>query len=161
MNEAQHLSEVMIDLFEKSDNDVFAPFTIAVSGLSAAEAARVPSPGFNSVWALVRHISFWEEYALRCLQGKGWPYENEDWAPGSPEDESGWQADVARAVAVNRALAGMVGGLSEADLERPVGQHKIATWRMIQGMINHNSYHICEIISVRHMQGLWLEHEYL
>lgn len=64
----------------------------APRGAVSSARAEVPAPGFNSVWALVNHVSFWQESMLRRLRGvpinraelgaeNGWP------PPGDPADK--------------------------------------------------------------------------
>jgi len=69
VSEAQHLADALRGLFADLEYGLFTAFTVAVDGLTAAQAVKIPAPRFSS----------------------------------------------------------------------------------------HNSYHTCEIISIRHRQGLWLE----
>jgi len=160
MSEAEHLAEALISLFTRTDNGWFAPLTAAVVDLTARQAAWMPAPGFNSVWGLVDHVRYWEEFALLRLRGRpaGPAVLGEDWAPiANPADEAAWQAACRRAVAVNEDLAAYVAGLTGEELAQPYAPGRVRRQQEIQGVIAHNSYHTCEIISVRHMQGLWLE----
>ena len=49
-------------------------------------------------------------------------------------------------------LARYMGGEAQ-----PVSTGRPRRDQIIHGMIAHNSYHACEIITIRHMLGLWLE----
>jgi len=161
MSEGEHLAEALTGLFAKENNGWFTPFMAAVGGLTAQQAAWVPGPGFNSVWGLVDHVWFWQQFMLPVL--KGVPEQQtlrreDDWKPAAdPTDEAAWQAACQRAVAVNAELAAYVGGLSDEELAQPYAPGRARRQQVIQGIIAHYSYHTCEIISVRHMQGLWLE----
>jgi uncharacterized damage-inducible protein DinB len=160
MSESEHLADALIGLFTRTDNGWFTPLTVAVAGLTAEKAARTPAPRFNSVWGLVDHVRYWEEFAL--LRLRGLPADRavlgEDWAPIiDPADEAAWQAACHRAVAMNEVLAAYVAGLTDEELAEPYAPGRAKRQQVIQGVIAHNSYHTCEIISVRHMQGLWLE----
>lgn len=163
MSEAQHLAEALPLFFASDKIGAFASFKMATDGLSAAQAAAVPAEGFNSVWAITNHVWFWQEAALRTLRGepvapellgapdwKGWP------PAGDGGDEAAWQAARERVFAGNAALAAHVAGLDAAGLAQ-----EFENWgpghNIVQIVLVHNSYHTCEVISVRHMQGLWLE----
>lgn len=111
---------------------------------------------------MVNHARFWQEVTLLRLRGlpvdrqalgteNGWP------PPGDPADEQAWQAACERAVAVNKELATAIAGLTDEELAQPYAPEQVSRWQIIQGVIAHNSYHACEIISVRHILGLWLE----
>jgi hypothetical protein len=164
MSEAQHLAEALTRHFSGSVSGAFEPFELVTEGLTAAQAAAVPMPRFNSVWAIVNHVWFWQEVLLRLLRNQPATHEALD-APepsgwgmaGDPADEAAWQADRRRALAGNAALAAAVARLSEAELVETVEAWGSPKYQAIQSIIGHNSYHTCEIISVRHMQGLWLE----
>jgi hypothetical protein len=162
MSEAQHLAEALVALFTHTDNGWFAPYTEVVAGLSAAQAGTVPAPGFNSVWAVTNHIWYWQEIVYLPLRGLpedrkamgdeiGWP------PAGSPDDEADWLAAVERVVQQNRDMADLVARLSDEELAQPMFPGRANGYQAIQGVIAHNSYHICEAISIRHMLGLWLE----
>lgn len=164
MSEAQHLAEFLTRHFAGFTPGAFLPFEAATEGLTAAQAAAIPAPRFNSVWAIVNHIWFWQEDLLRLLHNQptghellgapdesGWPTADE------PDDEAAWQAARKRALESNATLAAAVARLSEAELVETLEPLTSPRYRAIQSIIEHNSYHTCEIISVRHMQGLWLE----
>ncbi|MBN1579429.1 MAG: DinB family protein [Anaerolineae bacterium] len=69
MSEGRHLAETLIAFFAYADHGVLTPFTAAIAGLTAEQAARVPGPGFHSVWAVVNHVRFWHEVTLLQLRG--------------------------------------------------------------------------------------------
>jgi len=162
MGEAQHLAEALEGLFARPEHGWFTPFCVATDGLTAAQAAHIPAERFNSIWAVVNHVRFWQEVVLMRLRGQridrralggksGWP------AAGEADDESGWQAARERALAVNHELAEAVSNLSDDELEQAIAPTSASRHQAIQGLIAHNSYHTNEIISIRHLQGLWLE----
>jgi len=168
--EAEHLSDAVRALFVSNDHGLFTSSATAVAGLTAAQAASVPAARFNSVWAVVNHVRFWQEVTLLRLRGQpvdrtalgadnGWPPARQPAAdPGaSPDDESAWQAAVERCGEANRALAEAAAALSDEMLAAPLAPGRAAPWRLIQAMIAHNAYHTCEVISIRRMLGLWLD----
>ena len=164
MSEAQHLSQALNRYFTNPNVGVFASFATATDGLTAAQAAAVPLPRFNSVWAIVNHVWFWEESLLRLLRGQpadhkalGAPDESGWSSAGDPTDEAGWEAARARALATNAELAADIARLTPEELDGELEAWQTRKHRAIQAIIAHDSYHTCEIICVRHMQGLWLE----
>jgi hypothetical protein len=164
MTEAHHLADALEHLFTDPASGAFVPFAVATDGLTAAQAATAPAPGFNSVWAVVNHVRYWEEVVVRHMRGlpvspdllgapdpSGWP------PAGEPTDETAWQAARARALAVNSELAALVAPLNDQEVGQIFAPWGVPLHRAIQSLIAHNSYHTCEVISIRHMQGLWLE----
>jgi hypothetical protein len=164
MSEAQHLSQALNRYFTNPNVGVFASFASATDRVTAAQAATVPVPRFNSVWGIVNHVWYWEETLLRLLRGQpvthqmlGAPDES-GWVPaGDPADDAGWAAARSRALATNAELATEIAGLTPEQLEEELEAWQTKKHRAIQAIIAHDSYHTCEIICVRHMQGLWLE----
>ena len=160
MAEGQHLADSLVAFFAYTDHYTLTPFTHAVAGLSAAQAAAVPAAGFHSIWALVNHVRFWHEINLRQLralpvdyealgEGNGWP------PPGDPTDETGWQAAVAETVQRNQEVAELVKGLTDEELIEPVVAGYVTRWQIVQSLIAHNAYHTCAIIDARRLLGLW------
>jgi hypothetical protein len=158
-----HLREGLIEAFNSASPSAFAPFGAATDGISAAQAAAVPGERLNSIWAVVNHLWFWNEVPARMLRGE--PVEPDElgaadwqgWPPiGDPADEQAWQAARARALAAHAVFAATVGELSPETLAADFAGWG-PTWAIIQGMFAHNSYHIGEIVTLRHLQGLWVE----
>lgn len=161
MSEAAHLSEALLSLYTSEDHGWFTPITVSTDGLKASQAARVPAPRFNSVWSTLNHVRFWQEYGYLRVQGQeadrvalgsddGWP------PPPEPTSEDAWKADRERALQANARLAKLVATYNNGQLEEPYAEGRPARYQLIHGIIAHNCYHACEIISIRHMLGLWL-----
>jgi len=164
MSEAQHLAHSLERLFSNPASGVFAPFITVTDGLTATQAASVPAPRFNSIWAVVNHVWFWEESLLRLLRGQSATPEelgattDHGWPPaGSASDEASWQAARARALSTNAELAQYIRSLSDEAMDQPLEAWGTVRARAVLSIIAHDSYHTCEIISLRHMQAWWLE----
>jgi uncharacterized damage-inducible protein DinB len=162
MTEAHHLADALEGLFANADNGWFTPIPVAVDGLTAEQAATAPAARFNSVWAVVNHVRFCQDLVLHRLRGL--PVDRQalgavdDWPlPGDPPDEQAWQAACDRVVTSNRELAAFIASLTEEELDQPLAPGRAKRYQLIHGLVAHNSYHTCEIISIRHMLGLWLE----
>ena len=166
MSESSSLAEALDLLFTSATPGWFSPFVAATDGLSAEQAATVPAPRFNSVWAVVNHVCYWQQAPLLQLQqlpvdsaalgsadGSGWP------PAGDARDEAAWRQARARALAANAALVSYVQNLTEAELDQPVADGEAWHTRrhLIFSMLAHNSYHTCEITSIRHLQGWWFD----
>lgn len=166
MSEASSLAEALELLFTSTTPGWFSPFTAATDGLTAQQAATVPAPRFNSVWAVVNHVCYWQEAVLLQLQrlpvdgaalgsedGSGWPPVVE------PSDEAAWKTARERALEANASLVRYVMNLTDAELNQPIadGEQWNTRRHLIYSMIAHNSYHTCENTSIRHLQGWWFD----
>jgi hypothetical protein len=162
MTQAGSLADALKGLFSTPEAGWFTPPTIGIQGLTAEQAAQVPAERFNSVWGVVNHVRFWQEFTLLRLQGlmvdrealggkNGWPL-----PPNNPTQDA-WETDQERMLSANQKLAEYVSTFSDETLNRPIAPGRPNPYQFIQGLIAHNSYHPCEVISIRHMLGLWLE----
>jgi hypothetical protein len=162
-SEAKHLAEAFEGLFTTNTHGWFSSFVSAMDGLTAKQAATVPAEKFNSVWGVVNHVWFWQEVALLELQKKPVDFaalgSTSGWPVVEDTSEAAWQAAKDCVVDVNARLAAYIAGLSEAALNEKVKDSDQWNTRhhVIQSMIAHNSYHTCEIISIRHLQGLFFD----
>lgn len=156
--EAQHLANGLNNFFT-GESGAFLPFKEVTAGLTAAQAAHVPAEKFNSVWAVVNHVRFWEEFTIAVLKGEKPPVDRSspdyNWPPiGAPDDDAAWTAAREEALRVNQQLVDLVASLSEEQLNRQVVG--APAHQLVQGIIAHNAYHTAEIICIRHLQQLWL-----
>lgn len=163
MSDGRYFADAVEQLFSSTTPGWFTPFVAVLEGLSAQQAAVVPAEGFNSIWAVVNHVRFWQAAALCQLQHLPVDYpslgsvDESGWPPvGDATDETAWQAAQKQVREANEQLARYISDLTDADLDETVSDN--AEWNtrrhLIQSMIAHNSYHTCELISIRHLQGL-------
>ncbi len=120
----------------------FASWRGAVDGLSARQAAWKPDPARHSIWQIVSHIMFWQEYTLRLAAGDR-PTQDEvdrrNWEEPDDVSERAWEETRARfAESHQKMLAAMQ---SAQTLDRLVYH------------LPHDSYHIGQIMYVRALQG--------
>jgi hypothetical protein len=162
MSEASHLAGALEGLFSAPEFYWFPTFPAAAQGLTADQAAASPGPRLNSVWGVTLHLTVCHRLALALLCGD--PSDMNVvlaegmWPPiRDPGNEAAWQQAVTELLALNHVLAECVAGLSDTDLERELAPTGMIRFQFIQGQLTHNSYHLSEIVTLRHMQGLWLE----
>ncbi len=162
MTEAKHLADAVEGLFANPENGWFMPLMVATEGLTAAQASKKPAERFNSVWAVVNHVTKCSQFALSRLRGEPVNFDGIDeaywWpAPGDPNDERAWQEARECALATNKKIAEFIATLDDETIARSVAGDQATGYQIVHGLIGHNGYHACEVISIRHMQGLWLE----
>ena len=158
MSESEHLADALTGFLLDEEGGWFASAFTAMGDLTAAQAAKVPAERFNSVWTVVRHMAYWTSFLLFRLRGQEPEGLGEDWAAiEDPASEAAWAEDKQKLADVTRELAALVGTWSDETLEQTYGENRPKHWQVIHGVINHNSYHTNEIISIRHMVGLWME----
>ena len=167
MSTTQQLAAALVEktfiATELYDTGGFVPFIAATDGLTAEQAAAVPSERVNSVWAIVNHISYLQTQMYKALlreEGEP-PSMDAAWRPPGEITEGNWQAARQQALDSNRKLAEVIVALRDDQLEQNLpGWFGAPTDWAIFIIHGHLSYHTGEIVTVRHMQGLWVDHPF-
>jgi uncharacterized damage-inducible protein DinB len=124
------------------------------AGLSWKDAGARPEGAPHSVFQLLNHMSYWQDWAVKWLDGDNFPIPKHaagGW-PGdpSPAGSKEWQRAVRGFLA---ALAKLHRQSREADLLARRGKHtRLGT---IQSIASHNSYHAGQVVVLRRMLGCW------
>lgn len=112
--------------------------------VTAAQAAWVPQSGRHSIWLIVNHMLFWQDYTLRALAGNK-PgrdeVERRNWEEPAATSEPVWaktrQRFAQSCAAIRDAIRGDGKGLERLVYHLP-----------------HESYHMGQIMYLRALQGL-------
>lgn len=164
MADPVYLAASLQRFFASNRNGWLCPFTEAVAGLTAPDAACSPDPELHSIWALVEHISFEHECIIRRLRGDeidpealgheyGWP------PVGAPDDEAAWQSACQTAVRRNEELAALVKSLSDEELAAASPSGKDPLW--LHGLLAHSAYHVGQIVLLRRLLGTWKDLQWM
>jgi DinB superfamily len=164
MSEAQHLAYVVESHFSNPKSSSFAHFVTVTDSLTGEQAATAPRERFNSIWAVVNHVAFWQEVTRLGLLGQeinlaewGLTEIGGGWPPLGEISDAHWLAARQRALDCNHAFAQTIASLTDEQLETEIkwlGQ----AWQAILAIYSHNSHHTSEILTIRHMLGLWVDH---
>lgn len=130
-----------------SDGLWYAPWGKALDGLTPAQAAWKPAEGRHSIWQLVNHIIFWQDYTLRTARGQkpareefAKESERRNWEEPADSSAAAWTEARDRFLASYRAMVDLV-------------ETAEATDRLLYHLL-HESYHFGQIMYLRAMQGL-------
>jgi hypothetical protein len=140
-------------------DDAHAGFEAAVAGLAPELRGRIP-PGFpHSAWQLAEHIRLAQRDILEfCCDAeyleREWP--KDYWPPAaSPPDESAWGSCLAAVRDDRAALVHLVRD-SARSLVAPIPHGDGQTLlREILLVLDHNAYHVGQIVAVRRALGAW------
>lgn len=123
---------------------VFAALDWKVVGTRPARVA-------HSVFQLLNHMVFWQEWVVRWLEGQRPPSSSGSWRGGdAPASRAEWEEGVARFESGLDALARCA---REGDLLSRRG--KTTRLAMLQTAISHNSYHAGQVVILRQLLGAW------
>lgn len=138
----------------------FAPFEMALAGVTAADAAWTPGGGANSIWQTVNHVAFWKRLVAARMGGAPLTAEqinNNDTfgPPGDPSDAAGWKTAVGRLFEASAAIQEALGRLTDADLDRPLPGESRSLQDLLSGVVLHDGYHAGQIVLIRKLRGSW------
>jgi uncharacterized damage-inducible protein DinB len=123
-------------------------------GLDWKAAGSRPEGVPHSLFQLLNHMIYWQDWAVKWLDGKKPPvpeHASGSW-PGSPGPASAedWEG----------AVSGFLSGLN--DLKRQSREADLLTKRgnksrleMLHTIASHNSYHAGQAVFLRQMLGVW------
>ncbi|SFO97227.1 DinB family protein [Salibacterium halotolerans] len=125
-------------------------------GMDWRKGGEKPEESPHTVWDMLFHMTWWQDYLLQMLAGQYPPYpqHNRDTFPESsmPKNQEEW----------NSTLQRFRDGLKEAEREagkdlEETGFDENGTTRaeLIMDLITHNSYHSAQAAQLRRMTGTW------
>lgn len=140
--------------------EAHADFAAATAGLPPDRRGLRPPGGAHSPWMLVEHLRIALEDILDfCVNPQyahrlSWPA---DYWPTSeaPASEAAWDDSVA---AYTRALEGLARLAREVDdltAKVPTGKPQHTYLRALLLAIDHNAYHVGQLVTVRQTLGAW------
>ncbi|MGD8191341.1 DinB family protein [Brevibacillus ginsengisoli] len=150
--------------FTYDQEDWYPPLKPALEGVTAEIASWRPAgAAVNSIWETVNHLLYYKERLIQRIHGVDPtnPAANNDETFSSQAetlDEAAWQATLNRVDHVYQELKNQVSTLSEDDLDRPSPSQPLR--KQIMSIINHDAYHIGEIIQIRKLHGSWPARRY-
>ncbi|MBL1149036.1 MAG: DinB family protein [Armatimonadetes bacterium] len=126
--------------------DWTTPLSELLDGLDAAAALRHPSGESRSIWAIVLHLSVWNENIVtRVLTGENADPEEGAWPPLPPDpDDTAWEAAKIRLADSFAAVAHMLQTVTYAQIQdSPYGLPDLLC-RYV-----HAGYHVGQIVKLR------------
>jgi hypothetical protein len=158
----------MIERLEKSiKNGLRGKFTHldplkAIEGLTAETACLVPENGQHSCWHYLYHIAFWQDLMLGALRKESvdWPDDNKaSWPTNELMKKDGAWIELVKKFEK---------GLIEADsmtksidsMDDLPAWPKVPPFAAYLVLVQHNAYHIGELVATRQALGLWPPPEY-
>lgn len=135
--------DTAVKMWEEAWNDGiwYASWQSAIAGMNARQAAWKPEPDRHSVWQIINHIMFWQDYSLRTLAGDK-PSQEEvnrrNWEGVADVSDRAWEETQQR---FRSSYQEMLEALRTKPLDR------------IMYHIPHESYHMGQIMYLRALQG--------
>lgn len=131
-----------------TQEDWFAPASVAVDGLTAEQANWNPAHGGHSVGQLAYHLWFWDLRSLQRFKGeKLMAYDGNNDETFNNFTPAQWNDLVKK---LNQVMSDWEEAVQNADDKKLA-----ANASLIEHVAEHNAYHIGQILYVRKLQGVW------
>lgn len=146
MKVTERISELFEDLY---DGEPWLDVTLVgtLENISAEVAAKKINPQRNSVWEIVNHIISWRGNVFQRVQGITIlsPADNY-FLPVINQSDKAWQETLLGLKDSQEKWIAFLHGLDEADLEKTYPVNHASYYKHIQGIIQHDAYHLGQIV---------------
>lgn len=123
----------------------WTPFSRLLEGLTPEQAAWTPARGRHSIWQIVNHLCFWNEYVpARAAGADPLPsdeIQRQNWLAPAEPTEHAWRQTVERYARTRSLIRDAL-----ADHSRPLDS--------LREMLTHHAYHAGQIMHLRALQNL-------
>lgn len=120
-----------------------------LNAIAPDEVFTVPAAGMHSVAQLVAHILVWRRLLVERIKGNNdfqiQVNSARDWPPASMLEAKGWETLLAELDANQAELIRLLQSENDALLERPLPDGKHALRLLLDGILQHDVYHIGQI----------------
>ena len=126
-----------------------------LEGVTHDQAAQRPIGSAHCIWEIVLHVAVWAEVARARLQGQrtGDPTPEEDWPPVGSVDLDEWRLAIERLGMSHRLLADATRDMTDAALEANVRGLDYSVEILLDGVVEHGTYHGGQIMMLRKALG--------
>ncbi|MFC5405892.1 DinB family protein [Cohnella soli] len=140
--------------------DWYPPLVDALKNVTAEQASWRPEGGHvNTIWETLQHLVYYKERLLKRLTGEEQDYPsdvtNDDTFAIPAATEAEWQSSVDRACEVHLGLREKLAAMTDERLDMKLPHREVGLW--LQQLIDHDAYHIGQIIFLRKLQRSWPE----
>jgi hypothetical protein len=140
--------------------EAHATFDQAVDGI-AADQRGARAPGFDhSPWELVEHIRLAQDDLIdfcvndRYVHNLKWPDDYWPKSPAPPSDKA-WEASIAACKRGREDVKRLLRDVEDVTARVPTGKAAQTYLRAILLVIDHNAYHVGQLVAVRRALGIW------
>lgn len=117
--------------------------------VTAEEAFTVAASGTHSIAQLVAHILIWRRLLIERIKGNNdfqiHVNSSRDWTPGELLEKKGWETLLAELDGSQTELLRLLESETDALLDRPLPDGKHALRLLLDGIVQHDVYHIGQI----------------
>ena len=151
MKEKNRISDLYRQLY---NGKPWIDVTIAgtLKKINAAKAAKRVSPKLNTIWEITLHLISWRKNVLERMQGKVivTPAHNYFLKVGDTSPEA-WLNTLKQFDKVQEDWLQYLDGIKKSDLEKVYEPNSMTNYTQIQGILQHDAYHLGQIVLLAKM----------
>jgi uncharacterized damage-inducible protein DinB len=117
--------------------------------LTAQQAARRIYSNWNTIWEITNHMISWRENVLQRIQGKIIKTPSHNYVvPVIDTSQKAWQLTLERLQTSQEAWVSFLKKFKAGDLENIYPPNNHTYYDHIQGILQHDAYHLGQIIII-------------
>ena len=121
--------------------------------ISAEKAFKKIAEGRNSIWQILNHIIEWRRMILKRLSGTIVPVPEDNFIRKIKDpSEEAWQRTLQDLEETQQEWLLFFDGLKDEDLEKTYPGNGQRFYYLIQGIIQHDAYHLGQIVLLSKLQ---------
>ena len=146
MKEAKRIAKLLDDIYQGSPW-IDVNLTGTLENITVEQAAKKISPQWNTIWEIVNHLISWRLNVLERIQKKvmASPADNY-FAPVKHETEEAWQNTLKKLEDSQQQWMLVLKKFKGKDLEKNYPTNGMSYYEHIQGIIQHDAYHLGQIV---------------
>lgn len=144
--ETERLRHELIQLYN-GDPWIEVQLKQTLSGISAEKAAKRIAEGRNSIWEILNHMIEWRRMLLKRLTGNILPAPEDNFIREiSDQTEESWKHTNKELEGTQQEWINFLDELSDEDLEKVYPGNGRSYYYHIQGLLQHDAYHLGQIV---------------
>lgn len=121
--------------------------TGTLKNIPAEQAAKKMAPGRNSIWEIVNHLISWRLNVLQRVQGKVITTPgNNYFAAVKDVSETAWKKTLKELDNSQEQWLDLLKKFDRGDFEKVYPNNKMTWYEHIQGILQHDAYHLGQIV---------------
>ena len=146
--EINRIARLFSDL-QHGDCWIGTNFKHALHGMDAATASRTVAGETNSIWHLVFHLIYWRTSVINRLNGNLNPPPFSDFKLPDELNEQNWKQTLHDFESIYHLLRSTINHFKAENLEKPSPKESQTYSQLILGCLQHDAYHLGQIVIIR------------
>ena len=146
MQETKRITKLFTDIYNGSPW-IDVNLTDTLSKLTAAQSANRPIPQCNTIWEIVNHLIQWRQNVLQRVQGKVIKTPSHNYFQKVKDTSpKAWKTTLNDLAGSQKQWLDFLKKFDENDFEKVYPNNGMTYYEHIQGIIQHDAYHLGQIV---------------